>query len=87
MSVVWSAWVLLYDCPRCHVPAGVRCRTTSGRRAGGPHVARLVERMVCPACGHVDTDPVNVRHGYCSVCRDWTAAGRGLAAQDVLEGL
>lgn len=87
MSAYWTPAATRFACTRCGASRGARCRTASGRQAGQPHAARVVDRFLCPVCGHEDPDPVNVVHGYCSVCRDWTADGQHLAAQDALEGL
>lgn len=87
MSVVWDAQAVRFACPRCGASHGARCRTSSGKRASQPHMARLADRFLCPRCGAEDADPVNVVHGYCSVCRDWTGDGAHRAAQDALEGL
>lgn len=84
---VWTTEAVRFACPRCHASRGARCRTESGRAATAPHMGRLVDRFWCPVCGAEDADPVNVAHGYCSVCRDWTGDGRHTAAQDALEGL
>ena len=86
-SVVWTDAVVRFRCARCQASPGARCRTVSGRYAGAPHVDRLVSRFLCPVCALVDTDPVNVAHGYCTACRAWTGDGRHLAAQDTLEGV
>lgn len=86
MSAYWTAAATRFACTRCGASRGARCRTATGKRAGQPHMARLVDRFACPVCGTEDTDPVNVVHGYCSVCRSWTGDGRHLAAQDTLEG-
>lgn len=59
-------------CLMCGASPGARCRTASGRYASQPHVARLLPRFQCPACGVITDDAINVTQGYCSSCHDWT---------------
>jgi acetyl-CoA carboxylase beta subunit len=81
----WDPLAMARTCPYCHARPGIRCRTSSGKRASAPHEGRLGPILECPRCGLVTYgDELNVREGYCPQCQDWTAPGRGRAAQDVL---
>jgi hypothetical protein len=86
MSKMWTPAAVALACPYCGASVGARCRTYLGAVCSAPHRGRLVDYLVCPRCGTTDTDPINVLHGYCSACHDWTAPGsrRVHAGQDTL---
>ena len=83
--MTWARADVALPCPLCGARTGARCRTSTGKRTTGPHLARQAPRYLCLSCGAIESNPHNVAAGFCAACGAGAVAP-GLPVQPVLWG-